>query len=307
VDKNMKYHGLVQAFSRTNRIYNEKKKHGNIVCFRNLKNNTDTAIRLFSDEDALDVVLMRPYEEYLRQFNDFIETLLAKYPTISSIDELEGDEAKKGFIVLFRNILRLKTRLRTFYQFTFDDLDINEQQLEDYTGKYKDLYPNGDGDIEKASILDDIDFEIELLKRDDINMDYILELLKNLEPGTPGYVKDKQSILNILNSSIELKSKKELIEKFMNEVLVSNEQDIIGDFEVFISREKQKELMKFSEQENLDYEKILKYISEYEFTGLFDETILEESFKENMGLLKRRAKKKDLLTKIREFIEKFSF
>jgi type I restriction enzyme R subunit len=307
VDKNMKYHGLVQAFSRTNRIYNEKKKHGNIVCFRNLKNNTDTAIRLFSDEDALDVVLMRPYEEYLKQFNDLIETLLSKYPTISSIDELEGEEAKKDFIELFRNILRLKIRLKTFYQFTFDDLDIDEQQLEDYTGKYKDLYRNRDGSVDKVSILDDIDFEIELLKRDDINMDYILELLKTLEPGTPGYVKDKQSILNILNSSIELKSKKELIEKFMNEVLVSNEQDIIGDFEVFISREKQKELMKFSEQENLDYEKILKYISEYEFTGLFDETILEESIKENMGLLKRRAKKKDLLTKIREFIEKFSF
>lgn len=204
-------------------------------------------------------------------------------------------------------ILRLRTRLRTFYQFTFDDLDINEQQLEDYTSKYKDLYYNRDGSIEKASILDDIDFEIELLKRDDINMDYILALLKNLEPGTPGYVKDKQSILDILNSSIELKSKKELIEKFMNEVLVSNEQDIIGDFEVFISREKQEELMKFSEQENLDYDKILKFINEYEFTGRFDETILEESFKENMGLLKRRAKKKSLLTKIREFIEKFSF
>ena len=308
VDKNMKYHGLVQAFSRTNRIYNEKKKHGNIVCFRNLKNNTDTAIRLFSDEDALDVVLMRPYEEYLKQFNDLIETLLAKYPIISSIDELEGEEAKKGFIELFRNILRLKTRLRTFYQFTFDDLDINEQQLEDYTGKYKDLYEHyKEGSIEKASILDNIDFEIELLKRDDINIDYILALLKNLEPGTPGYVKDKQSILNILDSSIELKSKKELIEKFMNEVLVSIEQDIIGDFEVFISREKQKELMKFSEQENLDYDKILKFISEYEFTGRFDETILEESLKENMGLLKRRAKKKYLLTQIREFIEKFSF
>jgi type I restriction enzyme R subunit len=307
VDKNLQYHGLVQAFSRTNRVYNEKKKHGNIVCFRNLKDHTDIAIRLFSDENALDVVLVKPYEEYLRQFKGLIEALVSRYPDMPSIDALQGEEAHKSFIELFRNILRLKTRLTTFYQFGFDDTPIDEKTFEDYTSKYKDLYErHKDGGIDKVSILEDIDFEIELLKRDDINVDYILALLKNLEPHTPGFDKEKQSLLDILDHSIELKSKKELIERFMNEVLVDS-QDIIGDFEVFISKEKAKELKHFSEVENLDYEKILTFISEYEFTGRLDETILEESFKEKMGLLKRRAKKKDLLVNIKEFIDRFSF
>jgi len=150
VDKNLQYHGLVQAFSRTNRVYNEKKKHGNIVCFRNLKDHTDIAIRLFSDENALDVVLVKPYEEYLRQFKGLIEALVSRYPDMPSIDALQGEEAHKSFIELFRNILRLKTRLTTFYQFGFDDTPIDEKTFEDYTSKYKDLYErHKDGGIDK--------------------------------------------------------------------------------------------------------------------------------------------------------------
>ncbi len=308
VDKNLQYHGLIQAFSRTNRILNEKKKHGNIICYRALKNNTDTAITLYSDKDAIDTVIMKPYEDYLKQFEELLSILLNKYPDVSSIDDLEGEEEKKEFIELFRNILRLKTQLNSFSQFDFDDTQIEEQEFEDYISKYKDLYDQiKTTEAEKTSILDDIDFEMELLRRDDINVDYILSLLNNLDVSTDDFIKEKETILSILSNSIELKSKKELIERFMDEILINKDENILDGFDLFISLEKQKEIKKFSEKENLDQKIIEKLLDEHGFTGRIDEDILESSINENFGLLKRRAKKKDLLRKIEKLIEKFSF
>jgi len=179
VDKNLKYHGLIQAFSRTNRILNEQKSQGNIVCFRNLKQNTDDAIALFSNKEAREVILMESFETYAKYFNESLEKLIHIAPSIESVDLLISEEEQFEFVKAFRDLLRLKNILETFVDFSFDKLEIDEQTFEDYKSKYLDIYRKVkiDNEKEKVSILDDVDFELELLTTDIINVDYILQLL----------------------------------------------------------------------------------------------------------------------------------
>jgi type I restriction enzyme R subunit len=179
IDKNLKYHGLIQAFSRTNRILNEKKSQGNIVSFRNLKKETDEAIALFSNREAKDIILMKPYENYVDKFNEDTEKLLEIVPDVSSVDELMGEEEKFQFIQAFRALMRNKNILDGFSAFKREDLSLNEQTFEDYKSKYLDLYESSRtaGEKEKVSILDDVDFELELIQKDEINVSYILKLL----------------------------------------------------------------------------------------------------------------------------------
>ena len=172
VDKNLKYHGLLQAFSRTNRILNEMKSQGNIVCFRNLKKNTDDAIALFSNKDAKDIILMQPYEYYVERFNADVVALLAVVPTVDSVNDLPDEDAKLAFVQAFRALMRTKNILDGFSDFKWADLDLTEQTYEDYKSKYLDEYQrikDNNGDGEKTSILDDVDFELELIHKDDVN------------------------------------------------------------------------------------------------------------------------------------------
>ncbi|MCI0501614.1 MAG: type I restriction endonuclease subunit R, partial [Epsilonproteobacteria bacterium] len=174
VDKNLKYHGLIQAFSRTNRILGEKKSQGNIVCFRNLKKNTDDAIALFSNKEAKDIILMKPYDEYVIRFNDDIEPLKAIAPTVASVDELVDENQKAEFVVAYRALLKTKNVLDGFSDFKWSDLNMSEQEFEDYKSKYLDIRDSiiggGDGKGEKVSILEDLDFELELIHKDEINV-----------------------------------------------------------------------------------------------------------------------------------------
>ena len=308
VDKNLRYHGLIQAFSRTNRLLNEQKKHGNIVCYRHLKEKVDTAVRLFSDRDPQATVLMKSYDEYLEDFNKLARLVQVAYPTMESIDDLQSEEDKKGFIEIFRALLRVKTRIVSFTEFTFDDVPLSEQDLEDYTSKYRDLYDQvvNNAGKEKISILEDLDFEIELLRRDDINVDYILMLLRDLDPKAISFEKDKEFIIQTIDNSHDLKSKRALIEAFM----ASHENlqgDVDGKFEEFLAKEKENELAELTTTEKLDVIKVNEFLNQYDFTGRLDENILEQSFLETLGLLKRRAKKKTLLQKIAHFIDKFAF
>jgi len=308
VDKNLQYHGLIQAYSRTNRILNARKRHGNIVCYRNLKQQTDEAVRLYSDKDAIDIVIMKSYEEYLKDFKKSIEKLMEKYPEVSAIDRLEGETAKKEFVLLFRNILRIKIRLVSFSEYCIDDLGIDEQKLADFTSKYRDLYEGiiFNEKVEQVSILEDLDFEIEMLRRDDINVDYILELLKNLNPEEGSFEKDKQYILQIMDRSPELKSKKELIDQFMMEVMIPG-GDVEGDLESFLVKERAKALTELADSEQLDPKKLQQVLEELDFTGRINESLLEEAFRENLGFLDRIKKRDSLLIKIKKIIEKFSF
>ena len=187
VDKNLRYHGLIQAYSRANRILRTRKSQGNVVCFRNLKPATDQAIELFANRDAIEDIILQPYEHYVDLFNAVVTELKQIAPTVESVNEIQTEEEAAIFIKLFRDLLRLKNMLVSFTEFDFDTLAIDEQELNDYQSKYLDLYEKTkrDREKEKTSILDDIDFELELIHRDDINVGYILTLLeKHAGSGT---------------------------------------------------------------------------------------------------------------------------
>lgn len=187
VDKNLKYHGLVQAYSRTNRIMGQKKSQGNVVCFRNLKPAIDKAIELFANKDAMEDIVLSPYEDYTKWFAEAVDNLYSITPTVASVDELLTEEEEAGFIQAFREIIRIKNVLDCFTEFTFDDLPMDEQLFSDFKSKYLDLYDKvkSNHEKEKVSILDDIDFELELIRRDTVNVSYIISLLANLQHAKP--------------------------------------------------------------------------------------------------------------------------
>lgn len=311
VDKNLKYHTLVQAYSRTNRILNEKKKQGNIVCFRNLKKFTDDAIRLYSDEDAADIVLIKPYEEYVKDFNKVVVNLMVLTPDVYDVDNLPSEVEKKQFVQIFRELLRIITRLYIFTEFDFQDLDIEEQTFEDFKSKYLDIYEEtiSPDSRDKTSVLDDIDFEIELIRRDDINVSYILTLLKELDYTSPSFEKDKQFILDSMEKSHELRSKMELIERFINESIpeIGNKETIEGEFEDFIEKEKNMAVGELIEDEQLKEMVAQGIIAEYEFSGKIRNDLIKESFTEKMGLKERRSKVQAIRDKIVNLVEKFSW
>jgi type I restriction enzyme R subunit len=196
VDKNLKYHSLIQAFSRTNRILNERKSQGNIVCFRNLKKETDDAITLFSNKDAKEIVLIDSFESYLKKFNEVFEKLIQLVPSVDCVNDLQTDEAKFGFVKIFRDLIRLKNVLESFYDFDISKTEIDVQTFEDYKSKYLDIYNSiiRPGK-EKVSILDDVDFELELIKKDEINLDYILALLANLKDKGEEFVEAQKKVI----------------------------------------------------------------------------------------------------------------
>jgi type I restriction enzyme R subunit len=311
VDKNLKYHTLVQAYSRTNRLLNEKKKHGNIVCFRNLKKFTDDAIRLYSDEDAAEVVLMKPYDDYVKDFNEVLVELFRLTPDVYDVDELPSEVEKKEFVQIFRELLRLITRLYIFTEFNFEDLEIQEQTFEDFKSKYLDIYEdvNTATGLEKTSVLDDIDFEIELIRRDDINVAYILTLLKELDYSSPSFDKDKEFIIGTMEKSSELRSKVELIEQFIDNNIpqIENKDHIEGNFEIFLEKEKDKAISNLIKEERLKNDVARDIISEYEFSGKMQNNLIKESFSEKMGLKERRSKLKIIKEYIRNLVDKFSW
>tara|TARA_R110001599_G_scaffold221395_4_gene419999 strand:+ start:13772 stop:16636 length:2865 start_codon:yes stop_codon:yes gene_type:complete len=311
VDKNLRYHGLIQAYSRTNRVLNEVKSQGNIVCFRNLKEATDEAITLFSNKNAKDEIIMQPYEEYVAKFNQAFNALLQIAPTVDSVNDLANEEEELAFIQAFRELMRLKNVLTTFTEFEFADLSMNEQAFEDYKSKYLDLYDKAKShnQKEKVSILEDIDFELELIHRDEINVAYILKLLAKLKDATPEeHEKQKKALIEIVAGDAKLRSKRELIEKFIQENLphISDSDDLPEEFENYWNEERKEALKKLSEEESLDNEKLEEVIGKYLFTEkkpLRDDVI---------GLLNKRPALKErasvaerVTTKILGFVETF--
>lgn len=257
VDKNLKHHGLIQAYSRTNRILNEQKSQGNIVCFRNLKKVTDEALTLFSNKDAKETVIMPPYEDFVKLFNKAYGKLLAIAPDIESVNDLKDEKEELAFIQAFRELMRLKNVLSTFADFNFDDLKLDEQEFEDYKSKYLDLYEKvkSERSQEKVSILEDIDFELELIHRDDINVVYILQLIAKLKgaDNDKDYQYQYKSLMDLLGGTPELRSKKDLIEKFIGQNLEKSatSEAVLEDFESYWETEKSTAANAICEEENL--------------------------------------------------------
>ncbi len=312
VDKNLKYHGLIQAYSRTNRILNEQKSQGNIMVFRNLKFATDQAITLFSNKEAIDVIIMKPYEEYVKKLNDAYIDLLMITPTVNSVNELKTEEDELEFIKAFREIIRVKNVATSFADFKWEDLAMHEQLFEDYKSKYLDLHDKvkTDRQKEKVSILEDVDFELELIHRDEINVAYILQLLIKLKANTKkDAAQTEKEIFNLLSSEVHLRSKRELIEKFIKEnlPLLEDTDDIPEAFEKFWNEEQQKAFNDLVEEEKLSPQKTQSLIESYlyaEREPLRDE-ILELREGEKPSVLERKRIGERILGKIMGFVDKF--
>ncbi len=271
VDKNLRYHGLVQAYSRTNRLLNSDKPHGNIISFRNLKKATDTALALFGDENAKEIVFKKPYEEQKKDFENKLEELRGKTPTVDSVNELQGEENKAEFVKTFRDLLRIKSSLETFAEFSFEDLGISEQEFYDYQSKYLDIYEERKNNNSGAeSILDQINFELELTVRDIINFDYIILLIAGLKNITSDELREKKTdeILQIFDRDIHLRKKKDLIRKFIEENLPKIERsvDVENSFGEFWDNERSETLKKLADEENIPIENIEHLIAEYLYT-----------------------------------------
>lgn len=312
VDKNLKHHGLIQAYSRTNRILNEQKSQGNIVVFRNLKKPTDDAITLFSNKDAIEVIIMKPFEDYVEKFNEAFEELQKIAPTVDSVNDLETEEDELSFIKAFRNLIRVKNILSSFADFSWNSVDMDEQLFEDYKSKYLDLYDKvkSNEQKEKVSILEDVDFELELIHRDEINVSYIIQLLIKLKASTQKDVsKLEKEIFNLLNTEGQLRSKRELIEKFIEENMpvIKTADDIPEAFEKFWNDEQKAAFNKLIKEEGLSAEKTEKIIEEYLFAErepLRDE-VLDLIDGEKPSILQRKKVGDRILGRIVIFVETF--
>ena len=313
VDKNLKQHGLIQAFSRTNRILGEQKSQGNILCFRNLKKATDDAITLFSNKDAIEVVTMPSYEDIAEKFDEALKVLKEITPTYESANDLVTEEDEAAFVQAFRKLMRNVNVLSSYSDFDWEDLPIDEQEFNDYKSKYLDLYEKAKGDKgkEKTSILEDIDFEVELIHRDKINVAYIVRLLAQLKeedkiPG--GKEAKKKAIEDLLGGDVTLRSKRELIEKFIKENLpkLKDSDDVEDEFQQYWQDEKTQALQVICEEEKLDTKQFNNLIESYIYSG--QEPIKDDVFKcldNRPSILQARTIGERILDKMKKFVEMF--
>ena len=316
VDKNLKQHGLIQAYSRTNRILNSVKTYGNIVCFRNLQDATNDAIALFGDKNATGIVLLKSYEDYYYGYEDDngkkqigyeerIAMLLQKYPLGVQI---VGEKAEKDFIVSIGNILRLRNILSSFDKFAGNEI-LSERDFQDYTGMYVDLYQKykQKDDGEKESIKDDIVFEMELVKQVEVNIDYILMLVAKYHQSN---CEDKEilgAIDKAIKSSLALRSKKELIDGFISKI--NADTNVMDDWGKFVKEQKEIDLKKIINDENLNEEETRKFLDnafrdgQVKTNGTDIEKILPPMRRFGGG--NRAEKKENIIVKVKKFFEKY--
>ena len=311
VDKNLRYHGLLQAYSRTNRILNDTKSQGNIVVFRNLKGATDTSLELFANKDAKETIFLQPYEDYLAVFNTALAHLHTMVATPQDVDSLVGEKAELDFVTMFRELLRARNVLESFADFKFSDTGISEQEFDDYKSKYLDIYDKvrTQREKEKVSILEDVDFELELVRRDSITVDYILRLLAQLV-GASEEEKSKiiQTVTTTLSGDAELRSKRELIEKFISGTIpqITDSSDVEEAFDAFWSKERTEALERISQEEGIVGERLEKLIEDYIFTNRKPRRAeLASTLEKKPGILQLNGIIKRVSSKINSFIETF--
>lgn len=312
VDKNLKFHDLIQAYSRTNRVEKVTKPYGNIVCYRNLKKNTDDAIRLFSQTHNTDTVLMESYEYYLDKFKAELERLFILAESPENIDSLESEEDKKKFIISFRELSKALVKLQTFTDFEFeeDNLGISEQTYQDFKSKYFLIYDSvKKGEGEKVSILADIDFGIELMHTDKINVSYIMNLIRDIDlSDKEKRDKDVKHILRELDraDNEELRLKVELLKNFLDKVVPTllPEDSIDEAYSKYNEEKREEEVEEFASEVGLEKENIKSYLSEYEYSGLVNQKEISDDIV--APFLKKRNLVKKIKSFIFEHIEKFS-
>ena len=310
VDKSLKYHDLIQAFSRTNRVESETKPFGNIVCYRTTKERVDEAVKLFSQTDSIDTVIMAPYEDYLNKFKVAVSELLKITPVVDSVDSLEREDDIKAFIIAFRTVAKLLVSLRTFNEFDLDngDTDLNAQMFEDYKSKYYELYRRLSNDKEKSSILNDVTFSLELIQTDKINVSYILNLIRNVdltnEEQKKKDIEDIESkLVNITDDELFLKA--DLIKSFLKSILPTlKEDDSIDEaLDKHMNVEREKEIEKFSKDNNINLDNLKEIIDEYEYSGIFPDSLIGKSI--DAPFLKKISIIENIKVFIRNLLKKY--
>ena len=341
VDKNMDYHGLLQAFSRTNRVLNEKKRFGKIVCFRDLKSNVDASIKLFSNSNNLEDIVRPPFNEIKKNYQELTTNFLEQYPTPSSIDLLQSEKDKKQFILAFRDVIKKHAEIQVYDEFEEDaaDLGMTEQQFMDFRSKYLDIYdtfaggckpseenqtPDEDTESTETSTesgIDDIDFCLELLHSDIINVTYILELIADLNPYSADYKEKRTYIIDTMIKDAELRNKAKLIDGFIQQNVdddrdnfMARKQKFDGTSDLeerlnnYITTERNNAVDKLAKEEGLDVTVLNHYLSEYDYLQKEQPEIIQEALKDkHLGLIKRRKVLTRILDKLRSIIRTFSW
>ena len=341
VDKNMDYHGLLQAFSRTNRVLNEKKRFGKIVCFRDLKSNVDASIKLFSNSNNLEDIVRPPFNEIKKNYQELTTNFLEQYPTPSSIDLLQSEKDKKQFILAFRDVIKKHAEIQVYDEFEEDaaDLGMTEQQFMDFRSKYLDIYdtfaggckpseenqtPDEDTESTETSTesgIDDIDFCLELLHSDIINVTYILELIADLNPYSADYKEKRTYIIDTMIKDAELRNKAKLIDGFIQQNVdddrdnfMARKQKFDGTSDLeerlnnYITTERNNAVDKLAKEEGLDASVLNHYLSEYDYLQKEQPEIIQEALKEkHLGLIKKRKTLTRILDRLKSIIRTFSW
>ena len=347
VDKNMEYHGLLQAFSRTNRVLNEKKRFGKVVCFRDLKSKVDEAIKLFSNGTPLEDIVRKPFNEVKRDYQELTKDFLEHYPEPHFVDYLQSENDKKQFILAFRDIIKKHAEIQIYNEFEKEanDLGMTEQQFMDFRSKYLDIYdtfaakpteqPSGykvqddesgmvaepDPSENDATGLGDIDFCLELLHSDIINVAYILELIADLNPYSEDYTEKRKHIIDTMIKDAELRSKAKLIDGFIqknvdddrdNFMARKQKADGTSDLEErlnnYIVTERNNAVNMLAKDEDLDASVLNHYLSEYDYLQKEQPEIIQEALKEkHLGLIKKRKALTRILDRLRTIVRTFSW
>ena len=347
VDKNMEYHGLLQAFSRTNRVLNEKKRFGKVVCFRDLKSKVDEAIKLFSNGTPLEDIVRKPFDEVKRDYQELTKDFLEHYPEPHFVDYLQSENDKKQFILAFRDIIKKHAEIQIYNEFEKEanDLGMTEQQFMDFRSKYLDIYDSfaakpteqssgykaqedescmaaePDPSEDDATGLGDIDFCLELLHSDIINVAYILELIADLNPYSEDYTEKRRHIIDTMIKDAELRSKAKLIDGFIqknvdddrdNFMARKQKADGTSDLEErlnnYIVTERNNAVNTLAKDEDLDASVLNHYLSEYDYLQKEQPEIIQEALKEkHLGLIKKRKALTRILDKLRSIIRTFSW
>lgn len=334
VDKNMEYHGLLQAFSRTNRVLNEKKRFGKILCFRDLKDNVDASIKLFS-QGGIEAVTRPPFKEVKKQLNELSISFLEHYPTMASVDALKSEYDKKKFLLAFREIIKKRAEIQIYEDFSNDDpgLVLSEQDYNDYRSKYLDMtvgfikpeenggmLHDGQQEIQYGDqSIEDIDFCLELLHSDVVNVAYILSLISDLNPSDEDYEKKRQDILDTMIKDATMRKKTRLIDSFIKQEVDNDKEgfkrakadgtiDLEGRLQRYILKMKNKAVHDLAVDEGVEEEALCNFIAEYDYLGREKPEIIQDAVrKTKMGLMLRSAKVKRILEKMREIIDVFNW
>lgn len=315
VDRNLKHHTLIQAYSRTNRVEKPTKPYGNIVCYRDLKERTDEAIELFSQTDNTDTVLSLSFNEYLSIFQSLLQELFKIAPTPEDVDQLEREDDQKQFVLIYRDLANQMQKLKTFDDFTFDKdlIGIDEQSYEDYKGKYLNIYDavmrQDTPSDEAISVLDDIDFNIEVLRNDLINVQYILDLMNQINlSNEQQQAEDRRQIHQLLDKADDdqLRLKADLIRQFLDEVVPQlNAGDLVEDaYYQYEAEAKETEIQNFSENQAYPVDLLEQLVNEYEFSGQLDSQSVEQGVKG--GLLTRHKKINEVKSFVHKLVQKYS-